>query len=406
MIGWEQNHLGIGFYQSILSTDTQPSWGVHTCRPESSTHRFQWASWTGLTELFASAAGCASPRPSASPSLLTCQWWGSAGPAGCWWPHLKTHQHCINMHKRGKAQITSKHIAATRPGDISTTWSSHPHFIFYINLLWFLWSLLRLNVKLICPAADWNLKNHLNVHCLSVSLCLLAYLTHSSFVCRKSVPLLHQDTEMTECRLNESFLQLYLIYIGSMETKLVIKGHNETMISTESPAAAAAAAVHCVDYAQVGLLPVKQSRSSARSGTGFFFSSCTHFFFIFLVKAGRRPCSDDASAPSSGPSFWSISENIHPYMIISCYKEHDRNWFNEHSALWDSDLQISALPRLGALQGPVNSMDGGVLCVGIHSVQGGATALLHQSRNTGTIQSLLKLLHKLEESPEKRIQTD
>lgn len=62
-------------------------------------HQFLWASWTGLTELSASAAECASLPPSASPSLLTCQRWGSVGPAGCWWPRLKRNRHWINTER-------------------------------------------------------------------------------------------------------------------------------------------------------------------------------------------------------------------------------------------------------------------------------------------------------------------
>ena len=52
----------------------------------------------------------------------------------------------------------------------------------------------------------------------------------------------------------------------------------------------------------VSFLPVKQSRSSASSGTGCFFSSSLHIFFIFLDRTGRRPCRDEASTPSLGPS--------------------------------------------------------------------------------------------------------
>lgn len=69
---------------------------LNNCVNQRGTHRFLWASWTGLTEPSASAAGCASLRTSASLSLLKCRWWGSAGPAGCWWPRLKRNKHCIN----------------------------------------------------------------------------------------------------------------------------------------------------------------------------------------------------------------------------------------------------------------------------------------------------------------------
>lgn len=51
-------------------------------------------------------------------------------------------------------------------------------------------------------------------------------------------------------------------------------------------------------------LPVKQSRSSANSGTGCFFRYWPHIFFIFLVRTGRRPCNDDGLASSSRHSFW------------------------------------------------------------------------------------------------------
>lgn len=62
-------------------------------KSDRNSYPFLWASWRGLTEPFASAAGCASPRTSASPSLLKCQCWGSAGPAGCGLPRLKGNKH-------------------------------------------------------------------------------------------------------------------------------------------------------------------------------------------------------------------------------------------------------------------------------------------------------------------------
>lgn len=175
----------------------------------------------------------------------------------------------------------------------------------------------------------------------------------------------------------------------------------------------------CFYSVQVGFLPVKQSRSSASSGTGFFFSSCMHSFFIFLDRTGRRPWRDEASTPSPGASFWKTQFSS-GYSLIIYYREaRDNNWLNmmkkhyrktNHSieltiktqcALWDLYLQISAFPRRGALQRPVNPVDGCFLWVGIHAVQAGAASLFHQSGNARTIQSLLKLLDKLEESPER-----
>lgn len=70
-----------------------------TCKSTKNNYLSLWASWIGLTELSASVAGCASPQPSASLSLLMCRWLGSAGPASCWWLRLtrttKTEGHCV-----------------------------------------------------------------------------------------------------------------------------------------------------------------------------------------------------------------------------------------------------------------------------------------------------------------------
>lgn len=48
----------------------------------------------------------------------------------------------------------------------------------------------------------------------------------------------------------------------------------------------------------------------------------------------------------------------------------------------------------------MNSVDGHFLWVSVHTVQARAASMLHQSRNTGTVQSLFKLLDKLEECAE------
>lgn len=64
------------------------------------------------------------------------------------------------------------------------------------------------------------------------------------------------------------------------------------------------------------------------------------------------------------------------------------------------DLQVSALPREGALQSQVEPAGGRLLGAAVHRVQAGVASLLHQGGKAGAADGLLKLLDKLEEGPE------
>lgn len=64
------------------------------------------------------------------------------------------------------------------------------------------------------------------------------------------------------------------------------------------------------------------------------------------------------------------------------------------------DLQVSALPREGALQSQVEPAGGRLLGAAVHRVQAGVASLLHQGGQAGAADGLLKLLDKLEEGPE------
>lgn len=142
-------------------------------------------------------------------------------------------------------------------------------------------------------------------------------------------------------------------------------------------------------------LPVKQSRSSANSGAGFFFCSCVHIFFIFLVREGRRACRDNASTPSLQPSFCNARKIKYKVQLIQqVTRKHHR------VALLCTNLQVSALPREGALQSQVEPAGGRFLSAAVHRVQAGVASLLHQSRKAGGADGLLKFLDKLEEGPE------
>lgn len=61
--------------------------------------------------------------------------------------------------------------------------------------------------------------------------------------------------------------------------------------------------------------------------------------------------------------------------------------------------QIFALSGQGALQSPVNPVDGRFLWVGVHAVQARAASLFHQSGNARTAEGLFELLDELEKSP-------